>query len=431
MRKFLILTMVMMLSPGIMPAQQMTIDGLLQQVKDNSRKVKVGSEAVSVAQHDIDIAKAQRLPDISAQLSLDYNGDGFLTDRDFSNFTHADIPHFGNNFALEASQAVYTGGALSSGIRMAEIGKLKAEAGLQQTVQQTCFIALGQYLELYKTDNQIRVLQHHIALTHKLIDNVKAKCQQGTVLKNDITRYELQLEDQKLQLEKLNNNRAIINHQLCTTIGGGERKITPDTAMICAVYAREGEGKWQSEASLASPLLRQSALDIELSRQQSRLAKSELMPKIAIVAADNLNGPILIEVPPINKNFNYWYVGLGVKYDVSSLFKSNRKVKRAQTAELQAAEQHRAMSDEVENAVQQAYTLYQQSYTELATQQKSVQLARQNYDVISSRYLNQLALVTDMIDAENTRLSAELQEVNAHIGVAYAYYKMKYVSGTL
>jgi outer membrane protein TolC len=124
-------------------------------------------------------------------------------------------------------------------------------------------------------------------------------------------------------------------------------------------------------------------------------------------------------------------VGLGVKYDVSSLFKSNRKVKRAQTAELQAAEQHRAMSDEVENAVQQAYTLYQQSYTELATQQKSVQLARQNYDVISSRYLNQLALVTDMIDAENTRLSAELQEVNAHIGVVYAYYKMKYVSGTL
>jgi len=156
-----------------------------------------------------------------------------------------------------------------------------------------------------------------------------------------------------------------------------------------------------------------------------------LMPMISVVAADNLNGPIMIEVPPINKNFNYWYLGVGVKYNISSLFKSNKKIKRAQAAEVQSAEQHKAMSDEVENSVQSAYTLYQQSYVELATQQKSVQLAQQNYDVIDNRYMNGLALVTDMVDAENTKLSAELQEVNARIGVVYAYYKMKYVSGTL
>jgi outer membrane protein len=60
-----------------------------------------------------------------------------------------------------------------------------------------------------------------------------------------------------------------------------------------------------------------------------------------------------------------------------------------------------------------------------------VELARQNYKVINDRYLNQLALITDMVDASNMKLSAELQEVNARIGIVYAYYKMKYIAGTL
>ena len=68
---------------------------------------------------------------------------------------------------------------------------------------------------------------------------------------------------------------------------------------------------------------------------------------------------------------------------------------------------------------------------ELQTQQKSVELAGQNYQVVNERYLSQLALVTDMVDASNMKLNAELNEVDARIGILFAYYRMKYVSGTL
>lgn len=57
--------------------------------------------------------------------------------------------------------------------------------------------------------------------------------------------------------------------------------------------------------------------------------------------------------------------------------------------------------------MQAAWTNYQQSYVELQTQQKSVELARQNFEVVNDRYINRLALVTDMIDASNMRLDAE------------------------
>ena len=50
---------------------------------------------------------------------------------------------------------------------------------------------------------------------------------------------------------------------------------------------------------------------------------------------------------------------------------------------------------------------------------------------MNNRYLNQLALVTDMVDASNLKLNAELQEVNARINVAYTYYNIMYVAGNL
>lgn len=88
-------------------------------------------------------------------------------------------------------------------------------------------------------------------------------------------------------------------------------------------------------------------------------------------------------------------------------------------------------SEQLNNDMQQAFVQYMQTYTEHETQQKSVELSKQNYEVINSRYLCQMALVTDMVDASNLLLNAELQEVDARINIAFAYYRMKYVAGNI
>ena len=177
--------------------------------------------------------------------------------------------------------------------------------------------------------------------------------------------------------------------------------------------------------------MEQTELSTKMAEQQLKLAKSEMLPKVALVAADNLSGPFTYDIPPIDKNINYWYVGVGVKYPISSLFKKNKKISQAKTGVQRSLEQQRVAEQSLNNQVQEAWTLYQQTYADLDTQRKSVQLARQNYEVVNERYLNQLALITDMLDASNIRLNAELQEVDARINIVYAYYKLKYIAGTL
>ncbi|MDR3095267.1 MAG: TolC family protein, partial [Bacteroidales bacterium] len=68
---------------------------------------------------------------------------------------------------------------------------------------------------------------------------------------------------------------------------------------------------------------------------------------------------------------------------------------------------------------------------QLKTQQKSVELANQNYAVVSNRYKNDMALITDMLDASNAQLSAEVQLSNARINIVFNYFKLLYISGTL
>ena len=412
--------------------QTLTIDQLFTAIEDNNASLRTQKSGVEAADLGIESAKNKRLPDVDASLSVSYIGNVLLTDRDFTNVHGLSSPHFGNNFSLQAQQVVYAGGAINAGIKLAELGKRQAEIGVKLTRQQVRFMALGQYLDLYKIDNQTQVYEKNIELTRQLIADIKEKQEQGMALKNDITRYELQMESLKLGLTALRNNRSILNHQLCNTLGMTRDVIMmPDANVIDKIYAKDGEEYWQNQGAMNSPLLEQSANAISIAEQQEKLAKSDMLPKVAFVAADNFDGPITFELPPINKNLNVWYVGVGVKFSISSLFKSNKRIKQAAVETRQAKEARDVQVEQLNNNVQAAYVQYQQTYVELETQRKSVELARQNYDVMNARYLSQLALVTDMVDASNLRLNAELKEVDARINIAYAYYKMKFVAGEI
>lgn len=421
--------------------ENMTISQLFQKVEDNSKSLRTSLSGVEAAHLGIESAKSKKLPDLDASLSFSYIGNALITDRNFSNVHGLKSPHVGNNFAFQAQQVVYAGGAINAGIKLAELGKQQAEVGVKLTRQQIRFIALGQYLDLYKIDNRIKVYEKNIELTRQLIDDIKEKQTHGMALKNDITRYELQMESLKLGLTALRNNRSILNHQLCNTLGmnqesqmnqgSQEIQIIPDATIADKTYGKEGEAYWQTAGTLNSPLLEQSSNAIRIAEQKEKIAKSDILPKVAFVAADNFDGPILFELPPVDKNLNVWYVGVGVKYSLSSLFKSNKRIKQAAVETRQAKEAHAVQAEQLNNNVQAAYVQYQQTYVELETQRKSVELAQQNYDVMNARYLSQLALVTDMVDASNLKLNAELSEVDARINIVYAYYRMKYVAGEI
>lgn len=87
------------------------------------------------------------MPSVDVSLSASYLGDGWIADRDFSNGANAPMPHFGNNFAIEASQVIYAGGAISNSIAVAKLRKQLARLDKVRNREDIRFLLVGNYLE--------------------------------------------------------------------------------------------------------------------------------------------------------------------------------------------------------------------------------------------------------------------------------------------
>ena len=133
----------------------------------------------------------------------------------------------------------------------------------------------------------------------------------------------------------------------------------------------------------------------------------------------------------LNKNMMYWGFGLRLSYNISSLYTTNRRVRKAQIAVMASRRAYDIGVEKVQDDVQAAYEAYRTAETELRTQEKSLELARQNYDIVSDRFDNGMALITDMVDAANVRLSSEIGLENARTMLLFSYYRLKYVTNTL
>lgn len=417
--------------PAAAQQQVLTMDEMFRLADANSKSIAARQLAVDEAAEAVRVAKNDRLPSIEASLSLSYIGDGWMADRDFSNGMKADMPHFGNNFALKATQVVYSGGAISTGIEMSELQKQIADLELANNRQDVRFLLAGYYLQLFQLHNQEEIYEKNIEQTRLLVDEITAAHRQGTALKSDITRYELQLQNLELGLTNTRNRRNIINRQLTTTLGlDNSVEIMPDTTLLAVRLDQRNESFWQDEMQKA-PALQLAGLAVDMGKKQEQMAKAERRPSVALFASNNLDGPILIEVPPINSNFNYWMVGVSFSYKFDSLFKSNKKLKKAQIATRKAQRDFEYAEEQLSNGVHASYIDLQEAYERLRTKEKSVQLAHENYSVVHSRYINGLSLITDMLDASNIQLSSELELANAQIGILYQYCLLKKTVGDL
>ena len=409
-----------------------TLEEIFESAENNSAQLRQSFSAQTEAEREIGVARAGRLPDINASLSLSYIGDGFTTKRNFSDYQKAPIPHFGNGLSINVNQPVYTGGAITHAIELAELKSTAARYATDFQRDNVRFQLTGFYLDIYKFHNLRIVVERNIAAAQKVLQEMSARYEQGTALQNDITRYELLVSNLELQLVKINNTIDILNTNLVTTAGLPENTvIVPDSTILARSLPKDGAAWWAAEAEANSPSLSLARSGVDISRKAESLVKSERLPKIGLQAGWNIDGPILVEVPPINRNLSYWYVGLGVSYNISSLYKTNKSIAKSRAATQHALEQLVVARENLSLAVNADHVRYLEAYEELKTQQKSVELAERNYNTTSTRYSADMALITDMLDAANSKLDAEQQLVNARINIIYYYYKLLFTSGKI
>ena len=405
----------------------MTIQEMFARADSLNTSIQAAKLGVESARAAEAVARNGYLPSIDASLSLSYNGNGYIMERNFTGGFNVDIPHFGNNFKFQASQVVYAGGAIRHGVELAKTGTEMARFQADKNRNEVRFLIAGDYIELCKLGNQLRVIDSNLELTRKLIDKMQARVENGTALQTDVNRLELLAENLAYNRLKVESAREIVGRDLGMALGMGTEipvvsDVLPETS---------GSSDWTEEALAHSPAILLSNAMVQMGEHKEQIARAERRPQISLFAGEYLDGPILIEIPPINKNFNYWAVGVGIRYNLSSLYKSPKVIRQTHLATEQARKQLEVTREKITLAVAAAETDYRNAFRLLETKERSVALAQENYEQIRYRYEEGLATMEALLDASNQLLDAQMQEVNARMNIAYNYYKLQYIAGII
>lgn len=417
-------------SAGTARETAFSVDSLLSRVATANKDVIAARSSHAAAMQRVAVAKSARLPQVSTQIDLSYIGDGTVLDRDFSNSMRDKLPHFGNTLNVSLYQPVFHGGAITAGIEIAQWESELSAIGAEQQIDASGIQALAAYFNLMKMHNLRKVYEENINATQKLIDDMAERHSQGTALKNDITRYELRLSTLNFDLKSIDNSISVLNHDLVTMLSlelGTE--LAP---MLDAMPADvETEAYWQASAAAYSRDLRAIDASRRLNEAALKMERAAKLPSVGIVVSDNLSGPVTFEIPALDKNYNFWFAGVSVKYNLSSLWTANKKERQKRLEIAHIDDQRAAMSDALSRRVNEAYTAMLQARQMLDTEEVNVRLANENYEVVETRFENDMALLTDMLDASTSKLDAETRKVNAGISLLLSYYQLKFISGTL
>ena len=175
---------------------------------------------------------------------------------------------------------------------------------------------------------------------------------------------------------------------------------------------------------------------MQLARQQTALAKNETqaalneyLPQVSLYAGNTLARPITRTMT--DRFSNSWNIGIRITYSLSSLYKNRSNVGERRGNELFFQNEEERLKQQLRMTIREAYLDHIEAVERVEALNLSVRQARENFRIMQNRYLGQLAILTDLLDANSVLLSAELELTVARVTVIYTYYELLNACGRL
>ena len=290
----------------------------------------------------------------------------------------------------------------------------------------------SQYLDLVRLADLKRFVLDQLNRARTRLVSINALYKNQKVTKSDVLRAQVMLSNVELSLQQTVNDISIANQRLdvlmnvpdsvrlIPTDSAGMSKPKPDS--LLQIIERAG---------VSSYGVRKAAENVAL--QQARVSgiKSNNRPSLAFYTAYGLNYPNNLFFPPIDQAYSIGFVGLKAQYNISSLYhnKSKEAAGKLRIKELEL--QRQATADNVATDINSYYVKYIEALHRIEVNQRSVEQSQVNYRIVSTKYFNQLALLTDLLDADNLYQESRFNLIKAQTDALTIYYHILYTSGNL
>lgn len=429
----LLLPLTLLLLPASATAQQtypLPLDELFERGVENSLQIKAAHMQELIAGEKEKTARSMRLPDLKLSATTGYIGRPTIFKSGLAHPTHPDVPDWSHNYNVELTQPIYQGGRIEHSIRKAELEKEVARLSTTNDIAGLKLLLLQQYIDLFTLYKQEAVLARTIEESKVRLKDIRKMREEGLVTRNDEIRSELQLTNDQLAYRKAQDDIYIVSQQLDVVLGLDESLLLmPDTTLLYRPVELESCESYIEQAYENYPEMKLARYRTRLSTADKRLAKADYLPSLALHAGNALSRPLSSTMEDLFSN--NWNVALSLSYNLSSLYHNRHKMREAQqyiNLQKNAEEQLR---QDIRVGVRSAYVQHQEALDRVNALLLSVRQAEENYRIVRNRYMNQLSILTDLLDASNLRLQEEMQLTTARANVIYTYYQLQRMCGRM
>jgi outer membrane protein TolC len=324
------------------------------------------------------------------------------------------------------SMPLFSGFKLQNSIKASENLHLAEVANSANTKEEIALKVIENYANLYRAQKAVSLIQENLKSAEQRVNDFTNLEKNGIIARNDLLKAQLQQAKVQLSLDESYKNVAVINYALVTLlqlpadykIGIDEHQF--DNSQPINVMKNE-EDALKNRKDLESVHFIQKANESNI-----KVAKSNYFPAISLVGGYttlNLQNVVTVE--------NAMNVGVGVNYNLSSIFKNGKEVKIAKSKSLETQQSEAILTENIKIQVQQSIENYNLALKQNLVYEQAITQAVENYRIVKDKYDNGLANTTDLLDADVEQLNTKINYAYSRANILLKYYEMLSASGQL
>lgn len=402
--------------------------------KENNKKILRSQLETTLSEQNIKERKELRLPDIELNGEYsritnitEFKGNGFLNGKEVTKAI-PEIYQVNSTFKMP----IYAGNKINNAIKIAnqenEISKIKTE----KTENDVELEVVANYLAIYKMMELQKIFEENIKEEKSRLREVQSLQKHGTVTKNEVIRAELQLSDRELNSLTNSKNIKIALHDLKTLIQLPENEeVAIDTTANIDEMNRLDPYNFYLEKAFQNEEMRIASQELNIKKTELKLVKANYLPTVNFFGNYGFYYPNYKFFPPNPYLYTLGQIGIEAHFDISALYKNKVKVQQATTQIEWQKMQSEITKDEIQDKLFKEHTQYQEILEKFVVVDKALDLANENYRIVKLKYLNQLVLITEMVDADNALLQAKYNKISTRLDAVLKHYELLHTAGIM
>ena len=423
-------------------SQSLTLKDAINYALENKADAKKAKLQVEKGEYEIQEIRSRALPQISANGGLNYNPILQLNALDVGAFAGPGTPSnvqlvalgqkWSSTAGISLNQALYDQ-SVFIGLKAAKSTREFYQINAQLTDEQIIERVANAYYQVYVTRQNLKVLDNNLKNTNKVKDIIKGQYDNGLAKKIDLDRTMVRISNITTQRQQTLNAVTLQENALKFYMGMPieNQIIIPETEFELTANVLS---ETPNTANRTEYLLLKK--NEQLLEYQKKSVQAAYYPRLSLTGSYNYigQGP---EMPWFKKPSDnvYWSdfaaIGLNLNIPIFTGFGTRAKVRQAtndlQVIKVDLEDTKLALDLEFANAK----TQIENSIISINNQKENAKLAQEVLTNTNNNYVQGLATLTDLLDAENELVAAQNNYTTALLDFKLAEIQLIKAKGEL